>query len=84
MTRDDILAFAQRGWAAVADAKARFWAQRKRTMTASEALACGDRLRRHVRVLKPGCSDTRERAEDLDLHRRLSEALRAVPGPWTR
>jgi len=84
MTRDDILAFAQRDWAAVTDAKARFWAGRKATMTASEALACADMLRRHVRALKPGWPDARERAEDLDLHLRLSEALRAVPEPWAR
>jgi len=84
MTREEILAFAQRDWAAVADAKARYWAERKATMTAAEALALAETLRRHVCDLKPGWPDAHERADDLALHLRLSEALRAVSRRRTR
>lgn len=38
MNADDIRACARRDWAAVADAKACYWADRKRGMTPREAL----------------------------------------------
>jgi hypothetical protein len=78
MRRQDIAAFARRDWAAVADAKSRYWARRKRTMDADQALAVGETLRQHARSLKPDWPDADERAADLSLHVRVSEALRAV------
>jgi hypothetical protein len=75
---EDIRAFARRDWAAVADAKARFWADRKRTMTPSEALATAEMLRRHARAIRPDWPDSRERGEDWAVHVHVSEALRAV------
>jgi len=79
MRREDIRTFAKRDWAAIADAKARFWAERKRSMTAAEALTIAEMLRRHTRQVKPGWPDADERAADMALHVRISEALRAVP-----
>jgi hypothetical protein len=76
--RDDVLAFARRDWAAVEAEKARFWVERKASMSPSEALAVGDALRRHAQALKPGWPDSTERASDLAVHRRVSEALNAV------
>jgi hypothetical protein len=78
MTRDDILAFAGRDWVAIEAEKARFWAERKASMSPSEALAVGDALRRHAQALKPDWPDSAERAADLAGHRRVSEALNAV------
>jgi hypothetical protein len=78
MTRDEILAFAGRDWAAIEAEKARFWAERKASMSPSEALAVGDGLRRHAQSMKPNWPDPAERAADLDVHRRVSEALNAV------
>ena len=78
MTADDIRAFALRDWAALADAKASFWAARKHTMTPDEALATAEMLRQHARTLKPDWPNTRERDDDLAVHVRVSEALRAV------
>lgn len=78
MKREDIRAFAGRDWAAIAEAKARFWAERKRSMTPDEALATAEMLRQHVLRVKPGWPDAEERAADLALHARISEALRAV------
>ena len=75
---DDIRAFARRDWDAVAESKAGFWADRKRTMTAGEALAVADALRIHVRVLRPEGPDPGSRDEDMAVHERVSEALRAV------
>ena len=78
MMHEDIRSFARREWAAIADAKARFWAERKRSMTAAEALATAEMLRQHTRQVKPGWPDGDERAADMALHVRVSEALRAV------
>jgi len=78
MRREDILTFANRDWKALADAKADYWARRKEAMSAAEALAVGERLRRHARALKPGWPDEAERADDLAHHVRISEALGAV------
>ena len=75
---EDIRAFARRDWAAVADAKARFWADRKRAMTPDEALATAEMIRQHARALRPDWPDSRERDEDCAVHVRVSEALRAV------
>lgn len=74
----DIRAFVERDWAAVDRAKARFWAERKHAMSATEALSVGDALRRHVKALRPGWPDAAERDADLATHARVSGALRAV------
>jgi hypothetical protein len=78
MRREEICTFARRDWAAIADAKARFWAERKRSMTAAEALATAEILRQHTCQVKPGWPDADERAADMALHVRIAEALRAV------
>jgi hypothetical protein len=78
MKRDDIRAFAGRDWAAMAEAKAAFWAERKRSLTAAEALAIAEALRQHVLLVKPGWPDADERAADFADHVRISGALRAV------
>ena len=84
MTREEILAFAKREWAAVADAKVQYWAERKRSMAAADALAVGEMLRQHARQVKPGWPDQDERTADLAAHAHLSEALRAVSIHCTR
>ena len=84
MVREEIAAFARRDWAVVAEAKAAYWAERKRSMTPTEALAVGEALRLHARQLKPDWPDASERAADLALHLRVSEALRAAVGNRTR
>lgn len=83
MKRQDIVAFARRDWAAVADAKSAYWAERKRAMAADQALAVGEQLRQHARSVKPGWPDADERAADLSVHVRVSEALRAVSSHLT-
>jgi hypothetical protein len=84
MKRQDIVAFARRDWAALADAKSGYWAERKRSMAADQALAVGESLRRQVREIKPGWPDADERAADLAVHLRVSGALRAVSSRRTR
>jgi hypothetical protein len=80
MDASDIRAFVARDWASLEDQKARFWADRKRTMSPSEALEVADDLRRHAQALKPDWPDPAERAADLAVHRRVAEALGACTG----
>ena len=79
MDRDDILAFARRDWAMVAESKTRYWLDRKRALSAAELLAVGDELRRHALAVRPDWPTDAERAADLATHERVTEALRAVP-----
>lgn len=79
MNDADIRSFARRDWAALDREKARYWAERKRGMTALDALELGDALRRHVQSVHPGWPHASERAGDLAVHARVAEALRAAP-----
>jgi hypothetical protein len=74
----DILAFARRDWSRVADAKAEYWLSLKGGMTPTEILTLGDDLRRHARAVRPDWPAEVDRAEDLAVHARVAEALRAV------
>ena len=78
MNRSDILAFAKRAWSVAEAEKTAFWAMRKRRIQTAEAVRLGDELRRHARLLHPEWPDAAERAEDLAVHIRVSEALRAA------
>jgi hypothetical protein len=76
--RDDILAFARRDWSQLAEAKTGFWREQKRNRSPAELLAIGDQLRRHVQSVRPEWPSDGERADDLAVHLRVAEALRAV------
>lgn len=76
MRKEDILAFARRDWASVAEAKERYWAGRKSTMTPAEALRLGDALRTDAKAFGRGEPTASERAEDLATHDRVAEMLR--------
>lgn len=78
MERRDIRAFAGRDWQRVADAKDAHWLVQKRDQSASQILAAGAELRRHALKIRRDWPSARERADDLEMHRRVSEALRAV------
>ena len=77
---EDIIAFARRDWEAIAELKRRHWAEETSRMTAAEALALGDELRRHALALHPEWPTAEHRREDLAVHIRVSESLRRV-GP---
>ena len=79
MHRQDLLAFANRDWALVAEAKAEFWKERKSCLSPGDVLAIGDQLRRHARAVRPDWPRDDDVAADLVVHLRVTEALRAVP-----
>ena len=76
--RADVLAFARRDWARVAEMKDTFWRHRKRGRSAAEILALGDQLRRHAQALRPDWPSSADRTADLAVHRRVAEALHAA------
>lgn len=78
MNRQDILAFVQRDWALLAEAKTRSWIERKRNLSPEQVLNLADQLRQHARAVRPDWPSQAERDEDLAVHVRVSEALRAV------
>jgi hypothetical protein len=78
MKRADIVAYATRDWRAVQEAKERYWAERKPSLTPEEALEIADGLRRHVKSLRPDWPSAEERQHGLELHARVSAALRSV------
>ena len=79
-----IRVFAHRDWASLGELKARFWTDRKRTMSPEEALGVGDSLRHDAQTLKPDWPNAAERAADLAVHRRVAEALGACLEPRSR
>ncbi|MGZ8781360.1 MAG: hypothetical protein ACXW31_15685 [Thermoanaerobaculia bacterium] len=76
MKKEDIIAFARRDWASLAEAKERYWAKRKSSMTPGEALRLGDALRADAEKLRRRGPTSEERAEDLLTHERVAEMLR--------
>ena len=84
MTPDEIREYAERDWSAIEREKARYWADRKKSLSAIDALRIGDELRAHARRLHPDWPAAADRDEDLATHRRVSEALRSVAGTHRR
>jgi hypothetical protein len=48
-------------------------------LTAVQALALGDELRRYAQTVRPDWPDPDERAADFAVHLQLTEPFRAVP-----
>lgn len=76
--RNTIRAFVERDWSRIEEAKAAFWKGKKPGMSAAELLAIGDELRRYAQRVRPDWPTVQDRAEDLAVHLRVSDALRAV------
>jgi hypothetical protein len=75
---DDLIAFANRDWEAIAVSKRRRWVMLRSQMTPAQALTVGDELREHMNTLRPGWPGHAERHDDAAVHIRVSEALRSV------
>ena len=84
MRKEDVIAFVQRDWNAIAALKRRRWAEQKSRMTPADALAVGDELRHHVSALRSDWPTDEDRRQDLASHIRISEMLRRVKPPYGR
>jgi hypothetical protein len=73
-----IRAFVCRDWALIEDAKTAYWKEQKRARSAAELLAMSADLFAYARSVRPDWPGAEDRAEDLAVHLRVSEALRAV------
>ena len=78
MTRDDIRRFAGRDWSRLAVAKDRAWLRAKQAMSTSDAIRAADELRKFTLDARAGWPDPTDRANDVQTHVRVSEALGAV------
>jgi hypothetical protein len=78
VTRDDLVRFARRDWAAVARAKERHWLRQRQSATYADLLRRSDDLRRHARAVAPDGPSSAVRHADIAVHERVGKALRAV------
>lgn len=78
MSRDDLVRFARRDWAAVAAAKEQQWLRQKSAMSPADVLEMSDVMRRHAQAVCSAWPTQVEREADLRLHHRVGQALRAV------
>lgn len=70
--------FARRDWSAVAASKTRHWQALKAERSFAEVLAVADRMRVHAHQVRPDWPTPQQRLDDLRVHQRVGEALRAV------
>jgi hypothetical protein len=75
---NDIRSFVRRDWSGIDDAKTAHWKAQKQARSAAELLAVGADLFAYAQRLRPDWPGARDRAEDVAVHLRVSEALRAV------
>jgi hypothetical protein len=78
MDRDALRQFAARDWSAVAESKTRFWRALKTQHSAADVLTIANVMRQHVQRLRPDWPTPQHRLDDLLVHQRVGEALRAV------
>jgi len=80
MRPEDIRAFVERDWDAVATSKREVWLEQRRRLGIAGSLAQADQLRLQVRLARPDWPTPAEREQDLAAHARVAEALRRVGG----
>ncbi len=78
MKNKDLQLFANRPWEATGEADAEYWLARKKRLGPAEGLRMAAELRALVAVERPDWPSSAERQADLDVHTRVSEALRRV------
>jgi hypothetical protein len=78
VSRDELIRFARRDWAAVAQAKQLHWLRWKAAMTPMDLWRLSDELRLHARATARRDSSQADRLADLSVHHRVAQALRAV------
>lgn len=78
MDPEAVRRFVHRDWSAVAASKTRSWHALKTRQSAAEVLRIADQLRTHAQRLRPDWPTRQDRLDDLLIHQRVGEALRAV------
>jgi hypothetical protein len=75
---DEIRAYADRDWDAVAVEKDRFWLEQRARHGVAWAFEMADALRREAVALRPDWPSDAERDADRAVHERVSACLRRV------
>jgi len=75
VNRDDLRRFAERDWAAVADARLDYWAEQYQSRGAEAARRASSLLLEHVRRVQPGFPSDACRADDLAHHIAVRDLL---------
>jgi hypothetical protein len=83
-TIEDVRAFLERDWDAVAEEKARFWSARKRELGAPAGLRISDELRRQVMATRSDWPTEEDRRADFEAHVLLSTMMKNVGSPRRR
>lgn len=78
MERNALQRFVRRDWAPMAASKDRHWRAMKADRSAAGVLAMADGMRVHAQRLRPGWPTAANRLEDVRVHQRVGESLRAV------
>jgi hypothetical protein len=78
--RNALRQFARRDWSAVATSKTRHWQAMKTGRSAADVLDIADRMRIHAQQIRPEWPTRQQRLDDVRVHQRVGEALRAVAG----
>jgi hypothetical protein len=80
VSREDLIRFARRDWAAVGRAKQAHWLRQKRGLSDSDLCRRSDDLLRHARAVgrSPSAAGLGPDLADLETHHRVGQALRAV------
>jgi hypothetical protein len=84
MTPDDIRAFVNREWDAVAASKTAYWAERFRRDGWQPAWQASDALLLDMRRIRPDYPNERERAIDFAAHLALRDKLDRTAGAFFR
>jgi len=83
MKTEDLTRFANRPWQVIGEADAAHWLARKRRLGPAEGIRMAAELRALVSAQRPDWPTPAEREADLEMHARVSEALRSVTDPRT-
>jgi hypothetical protein len=78
LTREALLAYCNRRWDLVRQAKEQFWADETRARGADAGFAAGEALWVHARSMDPSWPSEVSRRADLEHHVALSDKLRRV------
>jgi hypothetical protein len=84
ISKEDLIAYARRDWAAFERMKRERWAEQREQMTAADVLRMGDALREWVQTIHPDWPTDEDRKKDIATHIRVAEMLRRVQPPGSR
>jgi hypothetical protein len=84
LTREALLAYCNRRWDLVRQAKERFWAEETRARGPDAGFAAGESLWIHVRSLDPSWPSEDSRRADLEHHVALNDKLRRIAHVFAR